>query len=95
MNGYEKLKPPRDEPAIRVLMLPRDTNAESSIFGGVILSHIDEAAFVEAKRQSHNRYVTVSMKEVIFKAPVFVGDTLSLYAHAKSVGTTSITIKVK
>ena len=46
-----KPKPARDEPAIRVVMMPRDTNAAGTIFGGVILSYIDQAAFVEARRQ--------------------------------------------
>jgi acyl-CoA thioesterase YciA len=88
-------KPPRNEPDIRVLMMPRDTNAEGTIFGGVILSHIDQAAFVEAKRQAHHRYVTVAMKEVAFKEPVFMGDVLSLYAQTTHIGRTSITTEVK
>jgi acyl-CoA thioesterase YciA len=76
-------------------MMPRDTNAEGTIFGGVILSLIDQAAYVEAIRQSHARYVTVAFKEVSFKEPVFVGDVLSLYAAAVSAGRTSLTIKVR
>jgi len=91
----KKLMPPREEPGIRVMMMPRDTNSEGSIFGGVILSYIDQAAFVEARRQAHCRYVTVCMKEVVFKAPVFVGDILSLYGEAIHLGRTSITIKVR
>ena len=90
-----ELKPPRDDPDVRVLMLPRDTNGEGSIFGGVILSYIDQAAFVEARRQAHHRYVTVAMKEVVFKAPVYVGDVLSLYAQAIKLGRSSITVEVK
>lgn len=86
---------PRNEPDIRVVMMPRDTNAEGSIFGGVILSYIDQAAYVEAKRQMPYRYVTVSMKEVVFKEPVQVGDVLSLYAQATRIGRTSITINVR
>lgn len=88
-------RPPREEPDIRVVMMPRDTNAEGSIFGGVILSYIDQAAYVEAKRQMPYRYVTVSMKEVVFKEPVHVGDVLSLYAQATRIGRTSITISIR
>ena len=88
-------KPPSDEPAIRVVMMPRDTNGDGTIFGGVLLSLIDQAAFVEAIRQSHNRYVTVSFKEVEFHEPVFVGDVLSLYADTQRIGKTSITIDVR
>lgn len=89
------IKPPRNEPDIRVVMMPKDTNAEGTIFGGVILSYIDQAAFVEARRQAHHRYVTVCMKEVVFHEPVFVGDVLSLYANATRIGKTSITLSVK
>lgn len=89
------LKPQSNEPAIRLVMLPRDTNAQGTIFGGVILSLIDQAAYVEAVRQAHHRYVTVSFKEVEFREPVFVGDVLSLYAHATRVGHTSITTQVR
>lgn len=88
-------KPPRAEPDIRVLMMPKDTNAEGTIFGGVITSYIDQAAFVEAKRQAHHRYVTVAMKEVVFKEPVFMGDVLSLYSEVLHLGRTSITVRVR
>ncbi len=89
------LKPPSNEPAIRVVMMPRDTNAEGTIFGGVILSLIDQAAYVEAVRQHHNRYVTVAFNTVEFHQPVFVGDVLSLYADATHCGRTSLTIHVR
>jgi len=88
-------KPPTTEPAIRLVMMPRDTNADGTIFGGVILSLIDQAAYVEAIRQAHHRYVTVSFKEVEFHDPVFMGDILSLYAETTRIGRTSITIDVR
>ncbi len=91
----KKLKPPSGEPSIRVVMMPRDTNGEGTIFGGVILSLIDQAAYVEAVRQNHHRYVTVSFKEVEFHEPVFVGDVLSLYADGTKAGRTSLTIHVR
>ena len=88
-------KPPTNEPAIRVVMMPRDTNSLGSIFGGVILSLIDQAAYVEAIRQAPARYVTVAFREVEFHEPVSVGDMLSLYAQASRLGRTSITIQVR
>ncbi len=87
-------KPPSSEPAIRMLMMPRDTNSQGAIFGGVILSLIDQAAYVEALRQKIARYVTVAFREVEFHEPVFVGDLLSLHAEATRVGRTSITVRV-
>jgi acyl-CoA thioesterase YciA len=81
--------------AIRLTMMPRDTNAHGTVFGGVILSYIDVAGGVEAVRHTkHNRFVTVAMKEVIFHEPVFIGDLVSFYAETLRVGNTSITIHV-
>lgn len=88
-------KPPTDIPAIRVVMMPRDTNPDGTIFGGVLLSLIDQAAYIEALRQAHHRYVTVSFKEVEFHRPVYVGDVLTLYGETLRIGHTSLTIKVR
>ncbi len=90
-----KLKPPASEPAIRVVMMPRDTNGQGAIFGGVILSLMDQAAYVEAIRQAHARYVTVAFRETEFHKPVRVEDVLSVYAHAEQAGRTSLTIRVR
>src|SRR5881275_1054483 len=81
--------------AIRITMMPRDTNAHGTVFGGVIMSYIDVAGGVEAIRHTrHNRFVTVAMKEVIFHEPVFIGDLVSFYARTMRVGNSSITIHV-
>ncbi len=82
------------EPAIRVLMMPRDTNAHGTIFGGVILSYIDQAGAIEARRQGLQFMVTVSMDRVVFHEPVYVGDLVSFWTETLRVGTTSITTKV-
>jgi len=81
-------------PAIKVLLLPRDTNALGTIFGGVILSHIDLASAVEARKAAPHRYVTKAMREVEFHQPVFLGDIVNFYTETVRVGTTSITVKV-
>jgi acyl-CoA thioesterase YciA len=84
----------RREPAIRIVMLPRDTNAQGTIFGGVILGHLDLAGFLEARRHGAHRFVTVAMKEVVFAAPVYVGDTVSFHTRTVRVGRTSVTVHV-
>lgn len=84
----------RREPAIRVILMPKDTNALGTIFGGVILSYIDLAGAVEAHRHCSGRLVTVAMREVVFHQPVFVGDLVSFYTSTKRVGTTSVTVDV-
>ncbi len=83
-----------DEPAIRVLMMPRDTNGHGTIFGGVILSYIDQAGAIEARRQGLQFMVTVSMDKVVFHEPVFVGDLVSFWTETLRIGNTSITTKV-
>jgi len=82
------------QPAIRVVMMPRDTNPMGTIFGGLILSYIDQAGVVEACKHSEKHLATVAMHEVKFLAPVFVGDLVSFYAETLRIGRTSITIRI-
>ena len=84
----------RPQPAIRVMMMPKDTNALGTIFGGIILSYIDQAGAVEAHRFTTGRLVTVAMREVVFHQPVFVGKRCSFDSETLRVGRTSITVKV-
>lgn len=86
--------PVNEIPAIRKVMMPRDTNAVGTIFGGVILSQIDLAAAIEAHKHHPSRVVTVSMDKVEFKAPVNVGDLVSFYTSTERIGRTSITVHV-
>ena len=81
-------------PQIRIVMLPKDTNALGSIFGGVILSHIDLAAGEHARGIAPHLYVTKVVREVEFIAPVKVGDMVSYYTETKAIGKTSVTVRV-
>ena len=83
------------EAAIRVLMMPRDTNHRGTIFGGVILSHIDQAGAVGALDAGCDQVVTVAMDKVVFKAPVMVGDLVSFYTETVRKGRTSVTVRVE
>ena len=86
--------------AIKVVMMPRDTNPYGTIFGGVILSYIDQAGAVGAQHEIRRAgwldqpIVTVGMKTVEFHRPVFVGDTVSFWTSVLRVGRTSITMHV-
>ncbi len=75
-------------------MMPRDVNALGTIFGGIILSYIDQAGVIEAHQHSDRKLVTVALREVKFLAPVFVGDLVSFYAETVKIGTTSITVRI-
>jgi acyl-CoA thioesterase YciA len=82
------------DPAIRVVLLPKDTNRHGTIFGGIILSYIDLAGATEVAKTTRQRIVTVAVKEVIFKAPVMVGEPLSFYTQTTKVGTSSVSVHV-
>ncbi|MEY4168363.1 MAG: acyl-CoA thioesterase [Blastocatellia bacterium] len=84
----------RGELAIRVSMLPRDTNPGGTIFGGVILSHLDLAGAIEARKHADKSFVTVAMTGVEFISPVFVGDVISFYTRTVRLGRTSVTVSV-
>ena len=85
---------PERIPAIKVMLLPKDTNALGTIFGGVIASHIDLASAVEARKAAPHRYVAKVMREVVFHEPVFVGDVVSFFTETARIGRTSITVRV-
>lgn len=93
-DDKNRKKKPKKAPAIRRVMMPRDTNAFGTIFGGVILAEIDLAAAVEAHKAHSGSVVTVAMDEIVFRAPVYVGDLVSFYTETERIGRTSVTVRV-
>lgn len=79
---------------IRVVAMPADTNSSGDIFGGWLLSQMDLAAWICARKRTTKRLVTVAMDGVVFHQPVFVGDCLLCYATVERIGRTSITMHV-
>jgi len=88
--------PPVEEPrlALRVLMMPRDTNHQGTIFGGIILAHIDQAGYIEARRHGLHRWVTASVDRVDFHAPVLVGEVVEFKTRTIRLGRSSVTVQV-
>ena len=86
--------------AIKVVMMPRDTNPYGTIFGGVLLSYIDQAGAVGVRHEIRRagwpdqQIVSVAMNGVEFHLPVFVGDVVSFWTSLVKVGRTSITMHV-
>lgn len=89
-----EIYPPTAMPSIRRVMMPRDTNALGTIFGGVILSEVDLAAAIEGNRSHAGKIVTIAMDKIEFRKPVFVGDLVSFFTSTERVGTTSVTVRV-
>lgn len=81
--------------SLRVVTMPRDTNHYGTIFGGVILSYIDQAGFIEARRHGVHRWVTAAIDRVEFTAPVQLGDTVNFYSRTVRAGTTSVTLAIE
>jgi acyl-CoA thioesterase YciA len=86
--------------AIQVVMMPRDTNPLGSIFGGVILSYLDQAGAIGARREVSQRggnlphVVTAAINRVEFHQPVLVGDVVRFLTRLVRIGKTSITMHV-
>lgn len=81
---------PRGNLAIQMVAMPADTNANGDIFGGWLVSHMDMAAGIEARRRAQSRAVTVAIDKLVFHHPVYVGDTVSCYADLIKTGRTSM-----
>lgn len=86
--------------AIQVVMMPRDVNPHGTIFGGVILSYIDQAGAIGARREVSKAggplpfLVTVAINRVEFHHPVLVGDVVRFMTHLVRIGRSSITMQV-
>lgn len=83
------------EPAIKVIAMPKDANADGDIFGGWILSMMDLAAAIVARGKVKGRVVTVAINNMSFHLPVYVGDCVQCYGDVVRVGNTSITVHVQ
>ena len=86
---------PKGQPTIQTLAMPANTNANGDIFGGWLMSQMDLAAGVVAKRRSLGRVATIAIEEMAFHHPVHVGDLVCCYADMEQVGNTSMTIRVQ
>lgn len=80
----------QQELTIRTIAMPSDTNPAGDIFGGWVMSQMDLAAFVRSSEFTRGRTVTAAVKEMAFKKPVKVGDTVYIYSKVTRVGRTSI-----
>ena len=86
---------PADEPVIRVIAMPADTNPEGDIFGGWLVSQMDLAGSTAAFRLAKGRCATAAIDGLSFLSPVFVGDEVSLFCEITHVGRTSISIAIQ
>ena len=86
---------PSRHATLRLVPMPRDTNAAGDIFGGWIMSQVDIAGSIAASRRARGRVTTVAVNAFHFVAPVYVNDLVSFYADVIKVGNTSLTVNVE
>jgi acyl-CoA thioesterase YciA len=87
--------PQGEQPVLRIIPMPADTNADGTIFGGWVMAQVDLAGSVPAYERAQGPIVTLAVNSFLFKEPVFVGDLVSFYARVTKVGRTSITVDVE
>lgn len=85
----------KKEIVVRVIAMPKDSNADGDVFGGWILSQMDLAGGAFARKIARGRVVTVSIDNMIFHLPVFIGDYLECCVELVRIGNSSITVNVE
>jgi acyl-CoA thioesterase YciA len=86
---------PRGDLTVRLIAMPGDTNANGDIFGGWVLSQMDQAGGIAAAERARGRVVTIAVDAMTFIRPVKVGDVLCVYTAVDHVGRTSLKIHVE
>jgi len=86
---------PRGELTVRISAMPADTNANGDIFGGWVLSRMDQAGGIAGVERAQGRVVTISVDAMTFIRPVKVGDVLEVFTEVESIGRTSMKIHVE
>ena len=77
------------------LMMPQDANPQGNVYGGTIMKYMDEVAGSVAALHARKNVVTISVDQMNFYAPVYIGNLLLLKASVNFVGSTSMEIGVR
>src|SRR5690348_8166535 len=86
---------PRSNLTVRISAMPADTNANGDIFGGWVLSRMDQAGGIAGVERARGRVVTIALDAMKFIRPVRVGDVLEVYTEVASIGRTSMKVHVE
>ncbi|KQP31900.1 acyl-CoA thioesterase [Methylobacterium sp. Leaf104] len=95
MAEMDEARRPSGELTVRTIAMPADTNANGDIFGGWVMSQMDQAGGIAAVERSQGRAVTVAVNAMTFIRPVRVGDVLCVYTRIDRVGRSSMKIEVE
>lgn len=94
-NGNAVPTAPRGDLTVRTIAMPADTNANGDIFGGWVMSQMDQAGGIAGVERAKGRVVTVKVDAMTFIKPMRVGDVLEVYTEVESVGRTSMKIHIE
>ena len=83
------------QPILRTVPRPGDINSNGHIFGGWVLSQMDIAGGIVARREADGAVATVAIEAMTFIAPVLMTDIVSVHAEVVRRGRTSIGIKIE
>lgn len=86
---------PKGEVSIQTIAMPKDANWNGDIFGGWLVSQMDLAGAVCARRRAGGRVATIAIDRMAFLHPVLVGSVVSCYTRVLSEGRTSMKIEVE
>jgi acyl-CoA thioesterase YciA len=86
---------PRGDLTVRLVAMPADTNANGDIFGGWVLSQMDQAGGIAGVERAKGRVATIAVEAMTFIRPVGVGDVLCVYTHVEHVGRSSMRIHIE
>lgn len=86
---------PKGDLTVRLVAMPADTNANGDIFGGWVMSQMDQAGGIAGVERAQGRVATVAVDAMSFIRPLRIGDVLGVYTSVAAVGRTSMKIQVE
>lgn len=95
MSGFCTLNIAPTDLTMTVLMTPDMANFSGNVHGGTILKLLDQVAYACASRYAGSYVVTLSVDQVIFKEPIYVGELVTFLARINHVGTTSMEVGIR
>lgn len=78
-----------------VLMTPDNANFSGNVHGGTLLKYLDEVAYACASRYAGSYVVTLSVDQVTFRQPIYVGELVTFLASVNYTGRTSLEVGIK
>ena len=86
---------PERELVTKIVAEPGAQNFQGDIFGGWLVSQMDIATYLHARKLTDARLVTKAIEKLVFHKPVYVGDLVMCYTSTERLGTTSITVHIE